>query len=105
MPAIRHVIVRYKLKAGRVRENEELVRAVYQELEQTQPAGLRYSTFKLDDGLTFIHIAETEDGHRPLPELDAFQKFQSGIKERCDEPPIVSGLERIGSFRSPDHVS
>jgi hypothetical protein len=103
MSATRHVIVRYKLKVGRVRENEELVRAVYQELEQTQPAGLRYSTFKLDDGHTFIHLAETEDGHRPLPELAAFQTFQAGIKERCDEPPAVSRLERIGSFRSPDH--
>jgi hypothetical protein len=102
MSATTRVIVRYKVKAGHVRENEELVRAVYQELEQTQPAGLRYSTFKLDDGHTFIHLAETEDGHRPLPELEAFQRFQASIQERCDEPPTAGRLERIGSFRSPD---
>jgi hypothetical protein len=33
MSATTGVIVRYKVKAGHVRENEDLVRAVYQELE------------------------------------------------------------------------
>jgi hypothetical protein len=35
------VIARYKVKPDRAEENLELVRAVYDELERTKPAGLR----------------------------------------------------------------
>ena len=34
-------MVRYKLKADRVDENERLVRAVYQQLAERRPAGVR----------------------------------------------------------------
>jgi len=100
MPDVRRVLVRYRVKPGHVERNEELVRAVYRELEQARPAGLRYATFKLDDGRTFVHLAvtETEDGRSPLPELAAFAEFQHGIRERCEEGPAVSEIEEIGSF-------
>jgi hypothetical protein len=96
---MRHVMVRYKVKPDRVAENEELVRAVYAELHRTEPAGLRYATFQLDDGVSFVHLASTEDGQTPLPELQAFRQFQENIRERCDEAPVASELREIGSFR------
>jgi hypothetical protein len=37
-------MVRYRVKPGRAAENEELVRAVYEELHRTQPPGFRYAT-------------------------------------------------------------
>ena len=52
------VIARYKVKPDRAEENLDLVRAVYEELERTKPAGLRYATFLLDDGVSFVHIAQ-----------------------------------------------
>jgi hypothetical protein len=91
-------MVRYKVKPDRVAENEELVRAVYAELHRTEPAGLRYATFQLDDGVSFVHLASTEDGQTPLPELQAFRQFQENIRERCDEAPVASELREIGSF-------
>jgi hypothetical protein len=96
---MRQVMVRYRVTADRAEENEALVRAVYDELKESEPAGLRYATFKLEDGVSFIHIAETEDGHNPLSEVSAFREFQAGIRDRCDEPPVVSDLTEIGSFR------
>ena len=42
---MRRVMVRYKVKPDRAAENEALVRAVYEELARTQPAGLHYATF------------------------------------------------------------
>ena len=54
---MRQVMVRYKVKPERAAENEELVRAVYDELHRTEPAGLRYATFQLDDGVSFVHLA------------------------------------------------
>jgi hypothetical protein len=95
----RRVMVRYKVKPDRVAENEELVRAVYDELHRSQLAGIRYATFKLDDGVSFVHLASTEEGHNPLSQVKAFQKFQENIGDRCDVAPVVSELREIGSFR------
>ena len=74
---MRRVMVRYKVKPERAAENEELVRAVYAELHETRPAGLRYATFKLDDGVSFVHLAETTRTARvQLSQLAAFKRFQ-----------------------------
>ncbi len=96
---MRRVVVRYTVKPGRAEENAELVRDVYAELERTKPEGLRYATFQLEDGLTFVHVAAHEAGaSNPLTSLDAFKRFQAGIKERCDEGPVVSEAEEVGSY-------
>jgi len=98
---MRLVMGRYRVKPDRARENEELVRAVYEELERTRPAGLRYATFRLEDGVNFVHLAsiETEDGRSPLSDLPAFREFQKEIGDRCDAAPLVADLHPIGSFR------
>jgi hypothetical protein len=96
---MRRVMVRYEVKPGRAAENEELVRAVYDELRRTAPAGLRYATFRLEDGVSFIHLAETEDGRNPLADVEAFARFQAGIADRCVHQPVVTQLHEIGSFR------
>ncbi len=96
---MRRVMVRYRVKPDQVARNEELVRAVYEELHRGEPEGIRYATFGLEDGVTFVHIAETEEGRNPLPDLPAFQEFQKDIDARCDEPPVVTELREIGSFR------
>src|SRR5215211_3813612 len=98
---MRQVMVRYRVKPERVEENEALVRAVYDELGRTRPAGLRYATLKLDDGVSFVHLAfvETEDGHNPLSDVAAFREFQREVADRCDEAPVVTELSMVGSFR------
>jgi hypothetical protein len=98
---MRQVMVRYTVKPDRVEENEALVRAVYDELHRTAPAGLRYATFRLADGVSFVHLSatETDDGRNPLLDLEAFARFQEAIGERCEQPPVVSELREIGSYR------
>jgi hypothetical protein len=95
---MRQVMVRYKVKPDRVEENEQLVREVYEELALTRPEGLRYGTFKLDDGVTFVHLAVHGDPN-PLGQVEAFARFQAEIRERCDEPPVVATMEEVGSYR------
>jgi hypothetical protein len=94
-------MVRYRVKPERVEENEELVRAVYDELRRTEPAGLRYATFKLDDGVSFVHLAVTESENEasPLSRVKAFREFQRDIEGRTEEAPVVTELDRIGSYR------
>jgi len=98
---MRQVMVRYKVKPERVEENEELVRAVYDELHRDEPAGLRYATFKLDDGVSFVHLALTEDEGQgsPLQKVRAFQEFSKHLRDRTEEGPVAAEFDQIGSFR------
>jgi len=95
-------MVRYRVKPDRADENERLVRAVYEELHETNPSGLRYATFRLKDGVTFVHLAETEGANSPLSDVAAFKEFQREIEERTDESPVVTQVEEIGSYRFGD---
>lgn len=96
---MKRFVVRYKLKPDRVSENERLVRAVYAQLAQERPAGLRYATFKLDDGVSFVHIVSHDgDDDNPLAEYPAFKAFVAEIHDRCEEPPARAGLSEVGSY-------
>jgi hypothetical protein len=99
-----HVMVRYEVKPDRATENEELVRAVYAELADTQPAGLSYATVVLDDGVSFIHLAsvDTEDGRNPLSDIAAFDRFQEELGDRVVAPPTFTTLRPVGSYRMFD---
>jgi hypothetical protein len=92
-------VVRYTIKPGLEERNAELVRAVYRELAELDPAGFRYATYRLDGGRTFVHVAEREQaGNNPLPELPAFREFQAEIRERCESGPEVGDAELVGRF-------
>ena len=94
-----HTIVRYTVKLGQEEHNTELVQAVYRELAELAPPGFTYSTYRVDDGRTFVHVAERQgDTPAPLPELAAFREFQAGIAERCEWGPVVGSAELIGRF-------
>lgn len=95
------VVVRYEVRPECAEENVGLVRAVYAELAEVRPAGFRYRTFQLEDGVSFVHVAETDDSaEKPLTGLDSFKRFQAGIGERCVVGPAPSVAEEIGSFPS-----
>ena len=92
------VVVRYRVKPDRVEENEQLVRRVYQELAERDPGTIRYATFRLADGVTFVHVASHDEGANPLPTLPAFQAFTRDIADRCDEPPVALDATVVGSY-------
>ena len=93
-------MLRYKVRPDQAERNEELLRALFAELDEVQPAGLRYAAWKLDDGVTFIHLISHEptEGKSPLPQVQALKDFHAGMRERCDEAPARSQLTEIGSF-------
>jgi hypothetical protein len=96
---MKRVIVRYRVKPERVAENEELVRGVFEQLDRDRPEWLRYATFRLEDGVSFAHLAEIEEDKGVLAQLDSFKRFKRGLPERCDEQPVVTELREIGSYR------
>ena len=92
-------VVRYRVLPGQGEDNEALVRDVYAELQATAPGGFRYATFALEDGVTFVHVAVTEgEAGAPLTSLPAFKRFQAGLRERCDEQPVVAPASLVGAF-------
>jgi hypothetical protein len=97
---MKRTLIRYKTKPEMAGRNAELIAAVFEELKAASPDGVRYLSLRLDDD-TFVHFVETEasDGTSALPRLGAFQAFQSGIRERCVELPLVRGVTIIGNYR------
>lgn len=96
-------VVRYRTKPEMADENARLIQAVFRELRAKSRDDARYLSLSLGDG-TFIHvsIAETADGASPIPRLEAFRSFQSGIKERCIELPRQSDATVVGNYRMFD---
>ena len=85
-------MVSYKLKSDRVAENERLAAAVYVALREARPHGLRYATFKLADGVSFMHVVSATSGD-VLTSLPAFQAFRENLPQRI-EPGSRTGRHR-----------
>ncbi len=98
---MKRLLVRYTVKPEAAEANVTAIEAVFAELAEKAPDGVRYAAFRGDDGVSFYHLAtvETADGANPLAALDAFKTFREGLKERCAEPPRSVELGTVGSYR------
>lgn len=95
------IMVRYKTSESLADANEALVRAVFAQLRDRSPTGLRYATYRLDDGVSFVHIATVEAiAENPLTALPAFKEFQKELKARCIEQPQFTELSAVDSYSS-----
>ena len=92
-------MVRYKVRPDRADENVALVEAVYAQLARERPDGIHYATFRLPDGVSFMHVVvDSDEPGRVLGELAAFKAFVGEIETRCDEPPVATELTLVGSY-------
>jgi hypothetical protein len=91
-------VVRYTAKPETADENTRLIRSVFAELADTAPAGLHYATFRLDDGVSFLHVAVVDGDENPLTTSPAFAEFQSEINSRLIEGPTASKATLIASY-------
>lgn len=94
------LMVRSKVKAANVAEVEAAARRVFAALQQKQPTGIRYTSCRLSDGVTYVAVLELDDGiDNPLPALPEFREFQENLKNWMAEPPMVEPLTVVGSYR------
>jgi hypothetical protein len=99
---MRTIIVRYETKPDRADENQRLVEKVFSELAERQPDNFRYASFRLEDGVSFVHVMiETGNGSNPmsLADLPAFGELQKEIADRCTVQPVAQGAQLVGSHR------
>jgi hypothetical protein len=98
----RTAVVRYTTKSpAAAEENSRLIERVFAELAADDPGGLRYAAFRLDDGVSFVHVALIEGDTNPLNRSSAFAEFQREIVDRTLEPPAAAGATVVGSYRLP----
>ncbi len=94
-------MVTYTVKPGREQENAALVRAVFEELAQTRPAGFRYAVFQLPGSRQFVHLYTNEDAAAgALQQLPAFQAFVAAAQDRQEQPATFTEPELIGDYRT-----
>jgi hypothetical protein len=98
---MKRTLVRYKAKPDRADENARLIEATVTELRAKSLTDVRYLALRLSDG-TFIHFSIADGDVSPIPSLDAFKAFQSGIKDRCLEPPQQTDVTIVGNYRMLD---
>jgi hypothetical protein len=96
---VQTTVVRYETKPECAEENERLVAKVYAELQEIAPDGFSYATFRLDDGVTFVHIArDAGTSGFALADVAAFKDFVSAVADRCVVPPVALNANVVGSY-------
>jgi hypothetical protein len=93
-------VVRYQTKPDRADENQGLIEAVFAELSDQRPNGFSYRVFRLEDGVSFVHVVIEEDVEHPdsLQDVAAFQAFTKDIADRCAVPPLAMGATVVGAY-------
>ena len=91
-------VIRYEMRPETADENQKLVENVFAELSANSPEGVRYASFRLDDGVTFVHVGMVDEGVNALAETAAFQEFQKTFGERAAGKPDVNGGTLLGAY-------
>jgi hypothetical protein len=94
-------VLQYRAKPERAEENQQLIEAVFAELDKGELDGFTYKVFRLEDGVSFIHVWIEHDIADPdsLQAVPAFQAFMADLAGRCDVPPAATGATLIGGYR------
>jgi hypothetical protein len=91
-------VVRYEMRPDTADENQRLVENVFAELAEKSPEGIRYASFRLADGVSFVHVGVMDDDAPGLGDFTAFQQFQENFGERAAGKPVPSEATMVGSY-------
>lgn len=74
---------------------------MFPELDEGELDGFTYKVFRLEDGVSFIHVWIEHDIANPdsLQVVPAFQAFMTGLTGRCDVPPRETEATVVGGYR------
>ena len=94
------VRVQYTVKPDYVEQNKKNIQAVMAELRANPIEGLRYSTYQLPDGNSFMHLnlSNSEEALAAFNELESFKKFRMELKASAPiSPPKAESLTLVGA--------
>ena len=83
-PAMTTTVLRYQAKHDRADENQQLIEAVFAQLEQRGARGFTYQVFRLEDGVSFVHVVHR--ARRARRRLVAGPARVPGVRSRHRRP-------------------
>ncbi len=92
--------VQYTVREEYVETNKKNIRTVMADLRAIANPGVRYSSFILEDGKTFVHLAiyDSEESVSVTTNLESFKKFQQALKSSQPEmPPKAEEMTLVAS--------
>ena len=97
---MKQTLIRYKTKPESTADNERLIKDVFAQLHAQSPDGVGYLALKLGDG-SFVHFVRVDPTgkNESITGLEAFGRFQSGIRDRVLEPPQSNEVMVVGNYR------
>jgi hypothetical protein len=97
------VSVQYTTKAEYASRNIENIRQVVSELKELNHPGIKYSTYLMSDGKTFMHFDqfENEEAHVVLTGLESFKKFSDELL--ASNPEAEPKLELLSIVSSTEN--
>jgi len=94
------VKVQYTVKEEYAETNKKNINQVMSDLRKLNNPGVKYSSYVLNDGKTFVHLGiySDEKAMSVATDLDSFKKFQTELKESQPEvPPKADDLNLVAS--------
>jgi hypothetical protein len=94
------VRVQYTIRAEYVAQNSKNINAIVTELKALNHPGIKYSTYLLPDGKTFMHFDQFEDeaAHELLQGLESFKIFAAELDANgFEHEPRLELLSLVGS--------
>lgn len=95
-----HLLMRYRVKADELERHLQLLRAVFADLQATDPGDLAFISYQSDDPHEFVELASGPELPGPLPQMDSFRPYRANLEDRCASRS-AEALRPIGSYRSP----
>lgn len=94
-------LIRAKIKDEHVADVENAAKTMFAAINEAHPAGVRYASYRLDDGVTYVIVLDIQEGiDNPLPSIAAFRAFQEDLKGWLAEPPTPEQLTAVGAYPS-----
>ena len=93
-------MVQSKIRAEGVSAVEAGSKKLFAAIDAAQPEGIRYASFLLPDGETFVALLYVDDGVEfPLAGLPEYRDLLETVEGVRAEPPVVQPWRVIGSYR------
>jgi hypothetical protein len=97
------VRVNYTTTAAFAARNQANIAGIVHELKALNHPGIKYSTYLLPDGKSFMHFDqfENEEAHQLLTSLESFKKFERELWANGFEvEPVLELLSLVASTES-----
>jgi hypothetical protein len=94
-------MIHAKVKDENAATVDAAVKSMFAALDDAQPQGVRYTSFRQPGEASYTILLELPDGgENPLPGVAAFREFQQQLKTWLAEPPVMEQLTTLGSYAS-----